>query len=289
MKKNASTIILILIFFIGLSVLLYPTISNYINELSATRAITHYDETVRLIDEKKQAEILSLAHAYNKELAQRGGNLFEQGGAMHNAYQKELNISGDGMMGYIEIKKLDVRLPILHGTSDKVLQHNAGYLEGSSLPVGGDGTHSVITAHRGLPSAKLFTNLDRLEIGDTFQIIVLKEILTYEVEDISIVLPINVSELEIVPGKDYVTLLTCTPYAVNTHRLLVRGKRIETKGDINVTADAIQIDPLMIAPIIAAPILFALLLLLITKTRGRNKDPNHKKRNKKGEGFDEGL
>lgn len=273
MKKHLSTIILIAIFFIGLSVLLYPTISNYINELSATKAIVNYEAAVKNMDEDDYARILESARQYNYLLAQAGTQISGNGVPIDPDYVAELNVSGDGMMGYVEIEKLGVSLPIYHGTSDEVLLHHSGHLEGSSLPVGGASTHSVITGHRGLPSAKLFTDLDRLEIGDTFQVIILKEVLTYQVDDISIVLPENVSGLNIVSGEDYVTLVTCTPYAVNTHRLLVRGTRVETPKDgiLSVTADAIQIDPLLVAPVVAAPLLIGLLMMLLLSTRKRKR------------------
>lgn len=270
MKKHASTIILVSIFVVGLLVLLYPTISNYINELSATRAIIRYEDTVNELEQAEYEKILESAHLFNKGLSQSGTSIHGSGTTMEEAYLSELNISGDGMMGYIEIKKLGVNLPIYHGTSDEVLLRYAGHLEGSSLPVGGINTHSVITAHRGLPSARLFTDLDKMEVGDVFQLFIMKEVLTYEVENISIVLPENVSSLNTVVGEDYVTLITCTPYAVNTHRLLVRGTRIETKDDIAVVANAVQIDPLLVAPIVAAPLLVALLIWLLVST-GRKK------------------
>ncbi|MDR1630191.1 MAG: class C sortase [Oscillospiraceae bacterium] len=278
MKKHWSTIILISIFFIGLSVLLYPTISNYINELSATKAIINYEAIVKNMDEDDYERILESARQYNHLIAQTGGRIYGNGAPIDPDYLAELNVSGDGMMGYVEIKKLGVSLPIYHGTSDEVLLHHTGHLEGSSLPIGGESTHAIITGHRGLPSAKLFTDLDRLEIGDTFEIVIMKETLTYEVEDISVVLPENVAGLGVVAGEDYVTLVTCTPYAVNTHRLLVRGTRIETRESRSVTADAIQIDPLLVAPVVAAPLLLGLLVLLLVSTgkkRGKMKEKDN--------------
>ena len=194
---------------------------------------------------------------------------------------QSLSTSGTGIMGYITIPRIGVELPVYHGTSDGVLQVAAGHLEGSSLPVGGAGTHAVISAHRGLPSAKLFTNLDELEAGDTFTITVLDRVLTYEVDRISIVLPTETDLLQPVEGQDYVTLMTCTPYGINTHRLLVRGRRITTPDKlkhIRVTSDAIKIEPILTAPIMALPLLLVLLFWLLFAPRKRSsaKDKTHK-------------
>ncbi|MCM1544992.1 MAG: class C sortase [Ruminococcus sp.] len=184
-------------------------------------------------------------------------------------YESMLNVGGNGIMGYVEIPTIDVSLPIYHGTAESVLQIAVGHLEWTSLPVGGEGTHCVISGHRGLPSAKLFTNLDKLGNGDLFMLTVLNETLTYEVNQILIVKPDEVEELEIEKGKDYCTLVTCTPYGINTHRLLVRGHRIKTPSDIkiNVSADAQTIDTLIITPIVAAPMLLVLLVYLLVKYR----------------------
>ena len=197
------------------------------------------------------------------------------------SYESTLDVTGTGIMGYITIEKIGVELPIYHGTSDAVLQVAAGHLEGTSLPVGGASTHAVISAHRGLPSAKLFTNLDQLEVGDTFTITVLDRTLTYEVDNISIVLPTETDSLKVSEGKDYVTLMTCTPYGINTHRLLVRGRRITTPDKlkhIRVTSDAIKIEPILTAPIMALPLLLVLLfwLLFAPRKRSSTKNETHK-------------
>jgi sortase A len=190
-------------------------------------------------------------------------------------YNSILDVNGDGMMGYITIEKIKVQLPIYHGTSDKVLNSAVGHLEGSSLPVGGESTHSVLSAHRGLPSAKLFTNLDKLEEGDIFTIRILDRTITYQVDQVLIVLPHETDSLNIVPGKDFCTLVTCTPYGINTHRMLVRGKRIENIEEdkvINVITEAYQIDPLLVTPAVAAPMLGILLIILLVKSnKGKNK------------------
>ena len=192
----------------------------------------------------------------------------------HKDYESQLNIDGNGIMGYIEIDKIGVSLPIYHGTSDAVLQVAIGHLDWTSLPIGGEGSHCVLSGHRGLPSAKLFTNLDKLEVGDTFVMRVLDEMYTYEVDRILIVLPQDTDALRIVKGMDYCTLVTCTPYGINTHRLLVRGHRTEnaaTVRDIKVTSDATRIDPLIIAPMIAVPILILLFIFVVGTDRRRSK------------------
>ena len=270
MKKNRSTIILILIFLVGLSVMLYPTVSDYVNQKNQSRAVASYSEEVENLSDVDYQAYFDAADDYNRRLAETPDAFYRPEEV--SGYTDTLDVSGTGIMGYITISKIGVELPVYHGTSDGVLQVAAGHLEGSSLPVGGAGTHAVISAHRGLPSAKLFTNLDELEVGDTFTITVLDRVLTYEVDQISIVLPTETDNLKVVDGKDYVTLMTCTPYGINSHRLLVRGRRIETPDKlkhIRVTADAIKIEPIITAPIMALPLLLVLLLWLLFSNRKR--------------------
>lgn len=279
MKKNRSTIILILIFLVGLSVMLYPTVSDYVNQRHQSRALASYDETVNEMSDADYTAYFEAADAYNQRLAATPNSFFTP--EQVSGYDETLDVSGTGIMGYITIPRIGVELLVYHGTSDGVLQVAAGHLEGSSLPVGGAGTHAVISAHRGLPSAKLFTNLDELEAGDTFTITVLDRVLTYEVDRISIVLPTETDLLQPVEGQDYVTLMTCTPYGINTHRLLVRGRRITTPDKlkhIRVTSDAIKIEPILTAPIMALPLLLVLLFWLLFAPRKRNstKDETHK-------------
>ena len=279
MKKNRSTIILILIFLVGLSVMLYPTVSDYVNQRHQSRALASYDETVNEMSDADYTAYFEAADAYNQRLAATPNSFFTP--EQVSGYDETLDVSGTGIMGYITIPRIGVELPVYHGTSDGVLQVAAGHLEGSSLPVGGAGTHAVISAHRGLPSAKLFTNLDELEAGDTFTITVLDRVLTYEVDRISIVLPTETDLLQPVEGQDYVTLMTCTPYGINTHRLLVRGRRITTPDKlkhIRVTSDAIKIEPILTAPIMALPLLLVLLfwLLFAPRKRSSTKDETHK-------------
>ena len=265
MKKNRSNIILILIFLVGLSVMLYPTVSDYINQKNQSRAVASYSEEVENLSDVDYQAYFDAADDYNRRLAETPDAFYRP--EQVSGYTDTLDVSGTGIMGYITISKIGVELPIYHGTSDGVLQVAAGHLEGSSLPVGGAGTHAVISAHRGLPSAKLFTNLDELEAGDTFTITVLDRVLTYEVDQISIVLPTETDLLQPVEGKDYVTLMTCTPYGINTHRLLVRGKRIENAENqkhIRVTADALRIEPIIVAPALAVPMLLVMLVVMLT-------------------------
>lgn len=276
MKRKANhitTIVLVLILLVGLSLLLYPSVSDYWNSFHSSRAISAYAEDVANLDEAQYEEMWSAARAYNRALAERSTN-FALSDAQKEEYEKLLDISGVGIMGYLEIPELNMSLPIYHGTEESVLQIAAGHLEWSSLPVGGESSHCVISGHRGLPSAKLFTDLDKLQKGDVFVLRVLDEVLTYEVDQIRVVEPSQVSDLEIVEGSDLCTLVTCTPYGINTHRLLVRGHRIENIQEsqtIRVTSDAMQIEPLIVAPIVATPVLLLLLVLLLLPKR---KDPS---------------
>ena len=280
MKKNRSNIILILIFLVGLSVMLYPTVSDYVNQKNQSRAVASYSEEVENLSDVDYQAYFDAADDYNRRLAETPDAFYRPEEV--SGYTDTLDVSGTGIMGYITISKIGVELPIYHGTSDGVLQVAAGHLEGSSLPVGGAGTHAVISAHRGLPSAKLFTNLDQLEVGDTFTITVLDRVLTYEVDQISIVLPTETDLLQPVEGKDYVTLMTCTPYGINTHRLLVRGKRIENAENqkhIRVTADALRIEPIIVAPALAVPMLLVLLVVMLAvphlRKRKNQREENH--------------
>ena len=280
MKKNRSNIILILIFLVGLSVMLYPTVSDYVNQKNQSRAVASYSEEVENLSDVDYQAYFDAADDYNRRLAETPDAFYRPEEV--SGYTDTLDVSGTGIMGYITISKIGVELPIYHGTSDGVLQVAAGHLEGSSLPVGGAGTHAVISAHRGLPSAKLFTNLDELEVGDTFTITVLDRVLTYEVDQISIVLPTETDLLQPVEGKDYVTLMTCTPYGINTHRLLVRGKRIENAENqkhIRVTADALRIEPIIVAPALAVPMLLMMLVVMLAvphlRKRKNQREENH--------------
>ena len=226
MKNKSSTITMLLIFLIGLSLLLYPSFSNYWNSFTQSRAIASYSEKVAEIDSDEYERILQHAKNYNELFVGRT-SLWVLNDEQTAVYNDMLNVSGNGVMGYIEIEKIKCSLPIYHGTSDSVLQVAVGHLDGSSLPVGGTGTHCVLSGHRGLPSAKLFTDLDQLAEGDTFVLYILDEMFTYQVDQIRIITPDDLSALTVEPDKDLCTLVTCTPYGVNSHRLLVRGQRID--------------------------------------------------------------
>ena len=268
-KRNFSTIILVLIFLVGLSLLLYPSVSDYWNSLHQSRAIATYAEAVAQVDDTDYEKMWEDAQRYNETLLNKSDrwNMSDEEWA---EYYELLNVSGNGIIGYIEIPQIKVALPLYHGVDEAVLQIAVGPIEGSSLPTGGVGTHCVISGHRGLPSASLFTNLDELVEGDVFMMRVLDETLTYEVDQIRIVEPTDLSSLEIEEGKDLCTRVTCTPYGINSHRLLVRGHRIEnleTASNIRVTADAMQIDPVLVAPMVAVPLLILLIIWILVYYR----------------------
>lgn len=276
MKKNKGnfiTIFLILILLVGLSLLLYPTVSDYWNSLHQSQAIASYAEQVAEIDHDTYEQLWADAQAYNKSLLEKPSR-YDMTDEDREEYESLLNVSGNGIIGYIEIPAINCALPIYHGTDEAVLQIAVGHIEGTSLPVGGESTHCVLSGHRGLPSVKLFSDLDKLAEGDTFLIRVLDETLTYEVDQTRIVLPYEISDLEIEEGKDYCTLVTCTPYGINSHRLLVRGHRVENQEEarsVRVTADALQIEPLLVAPIVAVPMLLVLLVILLLPKRSKKK------------------
>lgn len=266
LKRHWSTIILIFIFILGISLLLYPVVSDYWNSFHQTRAISSYMEAVSEIDEATYDKLWKNAKNYNKELAKHGMN-WKLSDEEIKEYESMLSLTENGIMGYVDIPSIDVQLPIYHGTSASVLQKGVGHIEGSSLPVGGESTHTLISGHRGLPTAKLFSNLDKLVEGDIFHLSVLDTTLTYEVDKILTVEPEDLSSLTIEEGKDYCTLITCTPYGVNTHRLLVRGHRIKNDTDIRVAADAMQIDTIIVVSVVAVPLLLLLLIALLVTTR----------------------
>ena len=278
MKKNKNritTVLLALVFLAGLSLLLYPTVSDYWNSFHASQAVAAYAQEVADLNGAEYDRLLEAARDYNARAAQRS-NTFALTEAEQEEYQSLLNMDGTGIMGYIEIPNIKLSLPIYHGTEESVLQIAVGHLDWSALPVGGEGTHCVLSGHRGLPSAKLFTNLDQLREGDTFTLRVLDEVLCYEVDQIRIVEPQDTAALLPEPRQDLCTLVTCTPYGVNTHRLLVRGHRIETPDSadaIRVTSDAMQIEPILVAPAVGVPlVLLAVAILLLSDRRRRRKN-----------------
>lgn len=274
MKKHLFSIAIFIMFIVGLSVLLYPAISEYINFKHASRVISEYNDRLSDASEEELDAIFSAAEDYNERLRSNPTAFFDP--SLVSGYNDILDITGTGIMGYIDIDKINVELPIYHGIAKEVLQIGAGHLTGTSLPVGGKSTHCVLSGHRGLPSAKLFTDLDELEVGDTFTVTVLDRCFTYEVDQIKIVLPDEYEDLCIVDGKDYCTLLTCTPYGINSHRLLVRGVRVEKieekKVGVFVKNEAFRIDPLIVAPIAAIPLLIiTFTLIFISDKRQRKK------------------
>lgn len=263
-KKNkiSTTVLLVIIFIIGLSLLLYPSVANYVNELNGSKAIGVYSDAVAKMTAEEYQKMISEAREYNETLVGRT-NMYSKTVLQKAEYERLLDSSGRGIMGYIEIPDIKVSLPIYHGTEENTLQVAVGHLDWTSLPVGGESSHCVLSGHRGLPSAKLFTDLDKLAEGDTFIIRVLNEVMTYEVDQILIVTPQDTKDLQIVEGKDYCTLMTCTPYGINSHRLLVRGHRIENiqnADSVRITAELIQVEPLLIAAILSFPLLLLLLL-----------------------------
>ncbi|MBR6548828.1 MAG: class C sortase [Clostridia bacterium] len=267
MKKKSkwSTLFLILIFIIGLSVMLYPAISTYWNERTQSQAIVRYESIMNELDEDKLSAMFDQAEQYNRKLCGLDFPLLDY--RQIEGYHAALNMNETGMIGFLTIETLGLQLPIYHTTSNDVLGNAAGHLEGSSLPTGGIGNHCVISAHRGLPNATLFTNLDHMEVGHTFQITVLNRVLTYQVDQIKTVIPSDTTELQINPNEDYCTLLTCTPYGINTHRLLVRGKRVVNPNQavLSVVSDAQQIDIMIVTPVVALPILLILMIVVLCR------------------------
>lgn len=269
---SISTMILMAILLLGIGIMLYPTVSDYWNSFHETRAISNYEAIVAELDDTDYEALFAEAEAYNEELAKLQFP-FKEYEDLNEQYYSAMDVAGNGIMGYIDIPSIKVELPIYHGTGDAVLNRAVGHLEGSSLPIGGEGTHAVMSAHRGLPSAKLFSDLDRLVVGDQFTITVLNQVLTYEVDQILIVEPTQMEAINRVPGQDYVTLLTCTPYGVNTHRMLVRGHRVETEqGAIYVRPDATKIPTYLVAPAIGIPALFIALVLMLIFFSGKKKE-----------------
>ena len=266
-KKHFLTIIILAVMLVGIGLLAYPSVANYWNQFHQTRAIMAYTETVSDLSQNDYNRILKAAKEYNEKLGETG-IVWKMTKAQKAEYNKQLAVDKSGIMGYVSIPKFHIKLPVYHGTNEDILQMAIGHLEQTSLPVGGESSHCEVSGHRGLPSARLFTDLDKMKEGDTWTMNVLNETLTYECDQIRIVTPDDLSNLQIAKGKDYCTLITCTPYGVNTHRLLVRGHRIpNADGDANLTADAIRIEPIYIAPFLAIPILIILLIMLIISTR----------------------
>lgn len=259
---SVSSIILIVILLTGVGILLYPSVSDWWNSMHATQAIAGYVTAVEDMTAQDREEILEAARKYNASLAD--GVNFVLSDEEYAEYEKVLDITGTGIMGYIQISSIGVNLPIYHSVEESVLQIAVGHIPGSSLPVGGEGTHSILSGHRGLPSAKLFSDLDQMVEGDIFTINIMDQTITYMVDQIRIVLPEETDDLAIRPGKDYCTLVTCTPYGVNTHRMLVRGRRIDNiAGEVVVVAEAARIPTYVVIPAVGIPLLFVTLTVLL--------------------------
>ena len=267
LRKNLVTIILLGMIVVGLGLIAYPSVADWWNSFHQTRAVAAYASVIADMSHEEYDQILNEATEYNKQIAETGVR-WHMSDEEIQEYNSILDVTGTGIMAYIDIPKIHVQLPIYHGTDDTILQIAVGHITGSSLPVGGETSHCIVSGHRGLPSAKLFSDLDELVVGDLWTVNVLDQTLTYEVDQIRVVLPTDLKFLEMEDGKDYCTLVTCTPYGVNTHRLLVRGHRVpNVQGNARVTADALQIEPAYVAPFIGIPIILILIVMLIIATR----------------------
>ena len=266
-RKNLVTVLMAGGMVVGIFLLTYPSVANYWNSFHQTRAIASYTENVTNMSPEEYKAMLEDARAYNAKLAGTGMRWLMTDNELEE-YKNKLKLSGTDVMAYISVPKFHIRCPLYHGTDEAILQVAIGHLECSSLPVGGKSTHCLISGHRGLPSARLFTDISKLREGDTWTITVLNETLTYECDQIRTVLPDDLTDVQIVEGEDLCTLITCTPYGINTHRLLVRGHRIpNVNGYADITADGIQIEPIYIAPVLAVPAIILLLILLLISTR----------------------
>ena len=273
-RKNLFTVVLAAGLLAGIGILLYPSVANYWNSFHQTRAIMAYNEAVSNMSAEEYKAIIDDAREYNKKLA-KNGMRWRMTDEERKEYMSKLKINGSEVMAYVSLPKFHIKVPIYHGTEESVLQVAIGHLEASSLPVGGKNTHCLISGHRGLPSARLFTDLDKVKEGDTWTITTLNETLTYECDQIRIVEPDDLSSLQIEKGKDLCTLITCTPYGINTHRLLIRGHRIpNADGAADLTADAVQVEPVYVAPVMAVPaIIIILIVMLLAARHAKRNDP----------------
>ena len=272
MKKSKIGFLLVLMLFVGVCGLLYPAVSQYWNSKTQSRAVANYQDILASIQSDDHAAYFDAADQYNRDLRTLDFPLTDYDQLTN--YEATLNVSGTGIMGFVTIPKIGIELPIYHSVRSEVLNIACGHVEGTSLPVGGESTHCVLSAHRGLPHAKLFTDLDKMELGDTFTITVLSQIFTYQVDQIKVVRPDEIDDIQIMEEKDLCTLLTCTPYGINSHRLLVRGTRIENAAPkLYVTSNAYKIDSLVATPVVAAPILLILLIVLMVKYRDTGSKP----------------
>ncbi|WP_303132150.1 class C sortase [uncultured Olsenella sp.] len=266
LRKRLPEALLVMALMVGIGLLLYPSVSDWWNDMHQTQAIATYEEAVKDNSPERNKELWDAAVAYNEALS-HGEGRFNLSDEEREEYGSILDVTGTGIMGYIKIPRIGVNLPIYHGIDDTILQVAIGHIPGSSLPVGGEGTHTVISGHRGLPSARLFTDIDQLEEGDLFTLHVVDQTLTYQVDQIRTVLPDQLEDLAIDDGQDYCTLVTCTPYGVNTHRLLVRGHRVPNESVTDVTADAERIGPLLVATVFSVAVLGVVLVVGLVRNR----------------------
>ena len=281
MRRRLGNILLTLAFVVGIALIAYPSFSDWWNSFHQTRAIAGYTAAVANMDKEEFDRMWAEAEAFNEYLAKKP-NRFNLTPEELATYNSILDVTGTGIMGYIDIPSIKISLPIYHGTDESILQIAIGHIAGTSFPIGGEGTHAAVSGHRGLPSARLFTDIDKLQAGDKFLLQMLDRTLTYEVDQIRIVLPQELQDLEIDPNQDYVTLITCTPYGVNTHRLLVRGHRVDNDNTdaTRITADAMRFEPVIVAPLVAAPILLVLLIILLISTSKWNRQrKRHRSKN----------
>ncbi|MGL5087832.1 MAG: class C sortase [Clostridium sp.] len=273
LKKHLSTIVIVLIFIGGLLVFSYPTISNLYNEKVGSYVVAGYKQEVEVSNEDNLGESIKRAEEYNSDILRKGRS-FLNGEPSSEDYNSQLRVGNNDTMGYVEIEKINVSLPIYHGTGEGVLQSGIGHLEGSALPVGGVNNHSVLSGHTGLPSAKLLTNLDKLQIGDKIVIKVLKDTLTYSVVQINTVLPEEIELLKPQEGKDLLTLFTCTPYGINSHRLLVMAERVDNdeEEEKTIIASGKDINTLSIAAFSLSIVAVVILIIFIGKKRRSRKE-----------------
>ncbi|MCF0259167.1 MAG: class C sortase [Erysipelotrichaceae bacterium] len=268
-SKGLSNKKLLIILLLGIGLISYPTISNWWNSRVQTKLIDSYVEKAEKMSKEEMQAEFDKGYAYNDQLKKVEMPIINSD--VVPGYEDTLKLSDQGMIGTIKIPKINLQLPVYHGTDEKTLSFAVGHIKGTSLPIGGKGSHAVLSAHRGLPSAQLFSNLDVLKEGDFFVITVLNRTFTYKVDQIRIVEPQEISDLTIDPDQDYVTLLTCTPYGVNTHRLLVRGHRVEGNEELVLTSEALELDSTIIAPVVAFPLLVVFVIFIFVK--GRKKKP----------------
>ena len=270
--KQLPNLIFAAVFLVGLGIFLYPSVSNYINTKNQSRAVNNYEELMSTFTEEDYTNLWNAAKEYNEKILSRGMN-FNLSDEELAEYHSVLDPTGTGVMGHIEIEKLGVDLPVYHDVTESVLQVGIGHIPGSSLPAGTTGSHAILSGHRGLPSAKLFSELDQMIEGDTFLLHIMNQTFAYQVDNIQIVLPEETQGLTIYPDQDYVTLVTCTPYGVNTHRMLVRGRRVDYNEETRliVPADATKFNNLVVAPFIAGPIILVLFIWFVVSTSDRGK------------------